>query len=92
MLEKNKWKGKDKPKTVSIKVELDLESIEDLNLCLETIKKQLLEGIPYTEGVIKKGMYYTASLQYKNPADFREEKIDGIYYRIFNRKTNTWSE
>jgi hypothetical protein len=91
MSEKTNWKGKHKPKTVTVKIELELESINDLKLCLETIVMQISEGIPYTEGVIKKGMYYTASLDYKNPADYREEKINGNYYRIINKTTNKWS-
>jgi hypothetical protein len=91
MLENNKWKSKDKPKSVSVKIEIELEQIEDLELCVKTIKQQLLEGIPYTEGVVKKGMYYTASLEYKYPADFREEQINGTYYRIINKTTNKWS-
>ena len=91
MLENNKWRAKDKPKRVSVKIEIELERIEDLELCVKTIKKQLLEGVPYTEGVVKKGIYYTASLEYKEPADFREETIDGTYYRIINKTTNKWS-
>jgi len=91
MQENKSWKTKSKPKSITVKIEVELESIGDLSLCLETIKKQLSQGIPYTEGVIKKGMYYTASLEYKNPADFREEKIDGKYYRIINKTTNKWS-
>jgi hypothetical protein len=92
MQEKNKWKGKDKPKSITLKIELEVETVEDLALCIETIKKQLAEGIPYTEGVIKKGMYYTASMEYKNPQDYREEQIDGVYYRIINRQTSKWSD
>jgi len=90
MLDKN-WKNKPKPKSVTIKIQVELEYIEDLPLCLETIKKQLYVGIPYTEGVIKKGMYYTANLEYKNPADYREQQINGIYYKVINKKTNKWS-
>lgn len=91
MPENKSWKNKNKSKSITVKIEVELESIEDLPLCLETIKKQLAQGVPYTEGVIKKGMYYTASLDYKNPADFREELIDGKYYRIINKTTNKWS-
>jgi hypothetical protein len=36
-------------------------------------------------------MYYTASLDYKAPADYREEEIGGKYYRIINKTTNKWS-
>jgi hypothetical protein len=91
MLEKKTWKNKEKPKSITVKIEVELESIEDLPLCLETIKKQIEQGVPYTEGVIKKGMYYTASLEYKTPADYREEIIDGKHYRIINKTTNKWS-
>ena len=88
MQEKKSWKNKPKAKSVTVKIEVELENLEDLPLCLETIKKQLEAGIPYTEGVIKKGMYYTASLDYKAPADYREEEIGGKYYRIINKTTN----
>ena len=67
-----------------------LGSIGFINAIFE-IKKQIEQGVPYTEGVIKKGMYYTASLEYKTPADYREEVIDGKHYRIINKTTNKWS-
>lgn len=92
-MDENKvWRSRNKPKRVRLTIELDLNKLDDMELCLKYARRQLLEGLPYVEGGIGQNTYYKASLEFVNAADFREEVIDGKTHRIINKKTTTWSE
>lgn len=92
-MDENKvWRSRNKPKRVRLTIELDLDKLEDMELCLKYARRQLLEGLPYIEGVIAQNTYYKASLEFVNGADFREEVINGKTYRVINKTTTTWSE
>jgi hypothetical protein len=92
MEEANRWRSRDKRKRIKLTIELDLDKLEDMELCLKYARRQLLEGVPYVEDVIGVNTYYKASLDFVNNADFREEEIDGKIYRVIIKKTNTWNE
>ena len=92
-MDENKvWRSRNKPNRVRLTIELDLNKLDDMELCLKYARRQLLEGLPYVEGGIGQNTYYKASLEFVNAADFREEVIDGKTHRIINKKTTTWSE
>ena len=92
-MDENKvWRSRNKPKRVRLTIELDLNKLDDMELCLKYARRQLLEGLPYLEGGIGQNTYYKAGLEFVNGADFREEVIDGKTHRIINKKTTTWSE
>jgi hypothetical protein len=92
-MDENKvWRSRDKRKRVRLTIELDLDKLEDMELCLKYARRQLLEGVPYVEDVIGVNTYYKASLDFVNGADFREEEIDGKIYRVIIKKTNTWND
>jgi hypothetical protein len=92
MEEANRWRSRDKRKRIKVTIELDLDKLDDMELCIKYARRQLLEGLPYMEGGIGQNTYYKASLEFVNGADYREEVIDGKTHIIINKKTTTWSE
>ena len=92
-MDENKvWKSREKRKRIKITIELDLDKLEDMELCLKYARRQLSEGLPYVEDVIGINTYYKASLDFVNGAEFREEIINGKTYRVINKTTTIWRE
>jgi hypothetical protein len=75
-------KATTKKKTKKITMEIEVNDLKDLHAITFQMVNNMINGVESFQHEWKMNKYRYL-MEYKNPTDYIEKKIDGKYYRIF---------